>query len=391
LHAEFTDINSVVPRALQYLLVSSNPVRSRFVMWTENHFSTWVNKDGAAEKSREHDRFVELGVAPFPDLLLASATSPAMLIYLDQRYSVAKRLNENYAREIMELHTLGVKGGYTQQDVTTLADLLTGWSVADEAPIDGSGVLERTFRYDPNLNSGQHCHILGMEFPGVPLERRFDRVLSALNMLAAHPSCAEYISKKLVEHYGAIPASPELVRDLSRVYLETGGDLRSMLVALTENPVFWSSPLRVASPIDYGVRLSRLAGLANPTAVNQLASRSGMGIFDRATPDGYPEADGYFTSSNALLQRWYFAQTVEQTFYANGLFPEEWKPKDNGWDPATTQVLVDVAAVRITGKVLSEASNAAALKLVATAPENTEARLHLLATFLCQIPESSLR
>ena len=72
-------------------------------MWAENHFSTWMNKDGPAEKAREHDRFVELGIAPFPDLLLASATSPAMLIYLDQRYSVANRLNENYAREIMEL------------------------------------------------------------------------------------------------------------------------------------------------------------------------------------------------------------------------------------------------------------------------------------------------
>jgi len=79
----------------------------------------------------------------------------------------------------MELHTLGVDGGYTQQDVTTLADLLTGWTLSDEAPLDapGGGQLERTFRYDPFLNSGTSCRVLGMEFPGVNNDRRFDRVL----------------------------------------------------------------------------------------------------------------------------------------------------------------------------------------------------------------------
>jgi hypothetical protein len=199
LHAQFPDINSVALRALQYLITDANPVRARFLVWTENHFSTWVNKDGPAEKSREHDRFLELGVAPFCDLLLASATSPAMLIYLDQSDSVAKKLNENYAREIMELHTLGVQGGYTQKDVTSLADLLTGWTLANEAPIDGSPDLERTFRYDPYLNSGTPTEVLGMEFAGVPLEERFDRVLTALNMLAAHPSCAYFISRKLAD------------------------------------------------------------------------------------------------------------------------------------------------------------------------------------------------
>jgi uncharacterized protein (DUF1800 family) len=360
-------------------------------MWTENHFSTWLNKDGADEKSREHDRFLELGIAPFPDLLLASATSPAMLIYLDQRNSVANRLNENYAREIMELHTLGVKGGYNQRDVTTLADLLTGWTLADEAPLDGSGNLVRTFRYNPYLNSGNPCRILGMEFPGVPLDHRFDRVLTALNMLSAHPSCALFISRKLAEHYVADPAPPELVNDLARIYLESGGDLRELLLALPQEPAFWSAPAKVASPIDFSVRLARLAGLNNPGPVNDLLSHSGMGLFDRATPDGYPEADGYFASSNALLQRWHFAQTIQNNFLANGLIPDAWKPADHQWDAAATQRLVDLAAFRITGNVLSPDSNNAALQLIASAPANTDGRLHLLTTFLCQVPETSLR
>jgi uncharacterized protein (DUF1800 family) len=391
LHAEFPDLNSAPQRALQYLLTDANPVRARFLMWTENHFSTWVNKDGPTEKAREHERFQDLGVAPFSDLLLASATSPAMLIYLDQRYSVAKKLNENYAREIMELHTLGVNGGYTQKDVTTLADLLTGWTLADEAPIDGSATTERTFRYNPYLNSGSPCQILGMEFPQAPLELRFDRVLTALNMLSAHPSCALFISRKLAEHYVSDPAPPALVNDLARIYLETGGDIRAMLLGLADEPAFWAAPAKVASPIDFSVRLARLAGTANPGPVGQLASRTGMGMFDRATPDGYPDADGYFTSSNALLQRWHFAETVQNSFIDHGLIPNDWKPADSAWDPATTQRLVDLAAVRITGNVLSSSSNDAALKLIASSPPVTNDRLHLLTTFLCQVPETSIR
>jgi uncharacterized protein (DUF1800 family) len=389
--AGFPELRAVAPRALQYLITGANPVRARFLMWTENHFSTWINKDSPEEKAREHERFLELGVAPFPDLLLASATSPAMLIYLDQQNSAAKKLNENYAREIMELHTLGVKGGYSQADVTMLADLLTGWSVANEAPIDGGGTLERTFRYDPYLSSGTPCSLLGMEFPGVPEERRFDNVLAALNMLSAHPSCAHFISRKLVEHYVSDPAPPRLVDDLARIYLETGGDLRVMLLALSEQPAFWTAPAKIASPIDFGVRLARLAALTNPGPVAELASHSGMGMFDRATPDGYPDADGYYASSNALLQRWHFAQSIQNNFLANGLIPPAWKPADNGWNPATIQRLVDLAAVRITGNVLSTNSNEAATQLIAAAPQNTAGRLHLLATFLCQVPETSLR
>ena len=391
LHAEFPDQYSVVPRAVQYLVTDANPVRARFVMWAENHFSTWASKDGPDEKGREHDRFAELGVAPFPDLLLASATSPAMLIYLDQRYSVANHLNENYAREIMELHTLGVTGGYTQKDVTTLADLLTGWTLADEASPDGSDNLERTFRYNPYLNSGSDDRILGMDFPGVAMDHRFDRVLTALNLLCAHPSCAFFISRKLTEHYVADPAPPDMVDHLARVYMETGGDVRAMLLAMIDEPTFWTVPAKVASPIDFSVRLARLARLNNPAPVNELLSHSGMGMFDRSTPDGYPDADGYFTSSNALLQRWHYAQSIQNNFLSTGLIPDDWKPADQQWDPATTQRLVDLAAMRITGSVLGAQSNDAALKLIADAPANTDGRLHLLATFLCQVPETSLR
>ncbi len=386
------DNYQVTSAAIEYLLTEPNPVRARFVMWTENHFSTWINKVGASAKAREHASFMQLGPVPFFDLLYTSATSPAMLVYLDQRYSFAHHLNENYAREIMELHTLGVKGGYTQKDVTTLADLLTGWTLDDEAPPDGGGgELDRYFGYDPHLNSGNACRILGVEFPGVEPDQRYDRVLMALELLSAHPSCATFISRKLCEQYVSDPAPPKLVDDLAQVYLETGGDISAMLVAMSQHPDFWSSPGKVASPIDFGVRAARMAHSINPAPVSDLISSSGMGMFDRATPDGYPEDNGYNVNSNALLQRWRFAKAIQNDFLNAGLIPNSLRPADTGWSPDVTQRIVDLAATRMTGNVLSEASNDAAEKLLAEAPLNTDVRLHALTTFICQLPENSLK
>jgi uncharacterized protein (DUF1800 family) len=386
------DGGQVTAGAIEYLLTEPNPVRARFLMWTENHFSTWMSKDGSSAKGREHESFMRLGIAPFFDLLLNSATSPAMLVYLDQRNSYSHRINENYAREIMELHTLGVKGGYTQKDVTTLADLLTGWTLADEAPADGSGgELDRFFGYDPHLNTANGCRVFGVEFPGVEAARSFDRPLMVLEMLSSHPSCATFISTKLCEQYVSDPPPPKLVGDLAQVYLETGGDISAMLLAMSQHPDFWSSPDKVTSPIDFAVRSARMARATNPGPVNDLISGSGMGMFDRATPDGYPEDNGYNVSSNALLQRWRFAKAVQNEFINSGLIPKSWQPADTGWNSDVTQRIVDLAAVRMTGNVLTDASNDAAQKLLTDAPPQTNVRLHALATFICQLPENSLK
>ena len=395
MHAQFPndrDQGAVARGAVQYLLSEPNPVRARFVMWAENHFSTWLNKDGASAKAHEHESFAQLGPAPFFDLLFNSATSPAMLVYLDQKSSVAHHLNENYAREIMELHTLGVKGGYTQKDVTTLADLLTGWTLNDEAPGNGmGGDLDRFFGFDPRLNSGAACRIFGVEFPGVEPEKRFDRVMMALELLSGHPSCATFISRRLCEEYVSDPAPPKLVSDLAEVYLETGGDMCAMLEAMAIHPDFWSAVPKVASPIDFGVRTARMARSYNWGLVNDFISASGMEMFDRATPDGYPEDNGFSVNSNALLQRWRFAKGIQNDFLNSGLFPNSWRPADNAWTPAIMQRLVDVAAIRITGRLLSQASNDAVQKLLTEAPPSTDVRLHALATMICQMPENSLK
>ena len=396
LRAQFPDRHNggeILNGAIAYLLTEPNPVRARFVMWTENHFSTWMSKDQVPAKATEHENFMKVGPAPFFDLLFTSATSPAMLFYLDQIHSYSHALNENYAREIMELHTLGVNGGYTQKDVTTLADLLTGWTLSNGAACDGAGGfdLDRFFGYDPNLNSGNGCRIFGVQFPAADPDKRYDRVLMALELLTAHPSCAHFISRKLCEHYVADPAPPKLVDDLAQVYLETGGDTRAMLVAMSQHPDFWASTGKIANPIDFGVRTARMARSTDPSPVNTFLTASGMGMFDRATPDGYPEDNGYSANSNALLQRWHFAKSVENSFVSGKLIPDSLRPTDTGWDATTTQAIVDHAAVRMTGNVLGDSSNEAAQKLIASAPPNTDLRLHTLATFICQLPENSLK
>jgi hypothetical protein len=380
-------------RALQQLLLTANPVRARFVLWAENHFSTWVEKVRNTPKWREHERFWDLGAAPFGDLLLTSATSPAMLVYLDQFHSYAGKLNENYAREIMELHTLGVHGGYTQADVTTLAGLLNGWTLSDEADLDAAPEPEpfRVFRFDPLLNDGKERRVLGMEFPPAAPAERFDRVLAALELLAAHPSTADFVCRKVAEQYVGVPAPQPLVDRLAGVYLSTGGDMRAILLALADSPEFLASDAtpRMMTPLDYGLRLARLAAYENPYRIVDFLKQSGAGLFDRATPDGYPENDGEYASSNALLQRWRLARDLGTRF--NRLMPADWQRPDYDWSDAHRRAAIDYTALRVTGRLLSPASAAAAdevmRKTAAVGPDKTA----LLAAFICQLPEAELR
>ncbi len=265
------DANQSASRAVAQWIYTENPVRARFTAWAENHFSTWIEKTKAAPKWREHLDFCWVGVAPFSDLLNVSAHSPAMVVYLDQEKSYAKKLNENYAREIMELHTLGVHGGYAQSDVTTLAGVLNGWTLAKESVLpdtdgapgfaynggDDSGTTG-VFRFDPLLNDGKARRVFGLEFPAAEPAGRYDHVHLALEMLAAHPETAEHVCRKLAEHYVGVPADDTLVAALTRTFLENGGDMRPVLYALASSPAFWNATPKMATPLDYGLRIARL-------------------------------------------------------------------------------------------------------------------------------------
>ena len=422
------DANQAASRAVEQWILTENPVRARFTAWAENHFSTWVEKTKAAPKWREHLDFSRVGVAPFGDLLSVSAHSPAMVVYLDQEKSYARKLNENYAREIMELHTLGVHGGYAQTDVTTLAGVLNGWTLSEESVLpENDGIPDFTynggdagmagvFRFDPLLNDGKARRVFGMEFPAVEPAGCYDRVHLAMEMLASHPGTAEHVCRKLAEHYVGAPADDALVRALAQTYLENGGDMRPVLRALASSPVFWNSAPKMATPLDYGLRIARLCRAAvldlggnpeqsapKPEQIASFLKKSGMGLFERVTPDGYPENSAAYMDSNALLQRWHFMESMVDPLAR--LVPTDWRtppapaivPAANegpgrfsaaspGEDAA--QRFVDLAAVRLTGRLLAPGSNQAARELLG---DGTPDQLRQTLLLISLLPETSLR
>ncbi|MCC6322543.1 MAG: DUF1800 family protein [Phycisphaerales bacterium] len=389
-------------RAIMEAMATPNPVRARFVLWAENHFSTWMRKTEPRRKADEHARFSRLGVAPFGELLMASATSPAMLVYLDQAQSFARRLNENYAREIMELHTLGVHGGYTQEDVTTLARLLTGWTLAreavgaesDEAGFDTSpddyGTAD-SYRFDPVLGDDASRRFFGREFGACGPEKRYQRTLTAIEMLAGHPNTAAFIARKIAEHYAGFPAPDALAADLASTFSRTDGDMRQVLLAAARHPQFWSTPAgtRTSHPPEFALRLSRCARSADANLVHEYLNLSGHGMFDRSTPDGYQENDDEVMDSNAMLQRWKLAKRLERPL--SELLPAEFRSGDKPLTDVEQQQMVDVLAMRLTGRLLGEKSNAAAMELLGKMTGKREERARMLAVFVASCPEVQVK
>ena len=378
-------------RALQQAIGTSNPVRMRFSLWAQNHFSTWINKTEGERKWSEHITFSQLGVAPFSELLFASATGPAMLRYLDQDASFAGAVNENYAREVMELHTLGVKGGYNQADVTALAHLLTGWTSAQIGDGRSGGELRlHSFRFDPALAQGDQTTILGVTFPKAERSQRYDRVRSVLELLAAHPSTATFVCSKLAAHYTQSPPDPKLVTHLAGVFESTGGDMREVLLALAAHPAFFAEMQpRLAHPLDYALRLVRTTNANNPWATLEFLQRSGAGLFDRATPDGYSQDDADYADSNSMVQRWAMAHQLRWPI-SNLPFPRlRWG--NAAKDPAWAQNVIDSAAIRLTGLVLSEKSNQAVLTAAEATQGSANDRCRAIAELVAQMPECNLR
>jgi hypothetical protein len=385
--------DDVQRRAAQLAIASGNPARARFLLWCSNHFTTWIRKVEADVKWPEFASFQRLGVARFDDLLYASATSPAMLRYLDQERSVAGRLNENYAREVMELHTLGVHGGYTQSDVTSLAKILNGWTTYTGAEGRGTGgVRDLEFRYDPSLNDGQEQTVFGMGFAQAEPGERFDRVRAALEMLAAHPSTARFVCRSLCDHYVSVDAPQSLIDDLAREFETSGGDMRRVLMAMARHPLFWSSATRIAQPVDFCVRLQRVSASPQANLANDYLRRTRQALFDCPTPNGYSDKDEDYVDSNAMLQRLRLAR--DSMYGLAGLVPNpmRYAPEDAKWlSDDWAQRVVDLLAVRITGRVLGETSNAAALKIITESTGNRDARVREAAAFVGQSPEASVR
>jgi hypothetical protein len=378
-------------RVVTDLLATRNPVRARFVLFAQNHFSTWMAKTGAVAKWEEHRTFRNTGIARFQDLLLTSATSPAMMVYLDQQNSLGRQLNENYAREVMELHTVGVHGGYQQGDVTSLAHLLTGWGAQREATADG-GRVDYNYRFSPYLNEGAPLEVFGLSIPAAQSpETADDRIRMIVEMLACRPETARFIAEKMVSHYLGMPVDEATVETLAAEFLHSGGDMRRIMVALVESPRFMAAELqgKLMTPVEFGVAHQRSAAALHPWAVIGLGDRSGRNLFDRASPDGFPETNEDYADSNYQLQKWSYCKELEHGL--SGSLPQGWFDADALKDPNHADAVIDHAFAVREGRAPSPATRDALRAILRQDIADPNHRRYLFASFLHMMPEFQTR
>jgi uncharacterized protein (DUF1800 family) len=287
---------------------TENPLLARMTEFWFNHLNVFSGK-GPVRPFVGHYEINVIrahALGRFEDLLLASARHPAMLFYLDQAQSVAegrqgyrgnaRGLNENYARELMELHTLGVDGGYSQTDVRELARILTGWTVAPRRPTG--------FRFNAAMHDTGEKRLLGVRFAGQGNTEGEE----AIRMLARHPATARRIANRLANFFVADQAPPQLVDRLAQRFSATQGDIRATLVTLLESAEFWNADQRLfKTPLDYVCSLlTALGGTQEPAEIARalgFLSSAGQGVHAWQTPDGYRTDAATWLSPEALTRR----------------------------------------------------------------------------------------
>lgn len=299
-------------------------VRERMVdLWT-NHFNVYGRKGLAAWRKVNDDVQVirRHALGNFPELLRANAHSAAMLAYLDNRQNLRGAPNENYARELMELHSLGVDGGYTQKDVQEVARCFTGWTVEDRFLHHGGA-----FRFNPELHDDGEKTVLGVRIPAGGGQSDGDRVL---DIITKHPSCARFVSMKLCRAFLGDANSP-MVDRLIKIFGDTGGEIKPMLKELFLSKEFLEGAPIAKRPLDYVVSAMR-ASHANTDAripIQQWLTKMGQPLFEWPMPDGYPDRASSWTGS--MLARWNFAHAL-----CNGGLPdsevpfEQWEKRAEG-------------------------------------------------------------
>jgi uncharacterized protein (DUF1800 family) len=298
-----------------------------------NHFSVYVKKNqNEAYYLPQYQRDVVLpnALGNFEQLLVATAKSPAMLLYLDNWESIGpdspaatrigqyqkrnpngqlaqklpKGINENYARELMELHTLGVGGGYTQADVIAVAKCFTGWTIDKKYQGGGSG----EFIFEPNRHEGGDKVVLGHTIHAGGMNEG----LEVLHILATNPATAHFVSQKLAVRFVSDTPPPALVDRMAATFLKSNGDIKAVLTTMFHAPEFWAPTVyraKVKTPIEFLVSALRAsdAEVKNPIPLVQAMERLGMPIYGMQTPNGYSWMSSEWVSSNALISRMNFA------------------------------------------------------------------------------------
>jgi uncharacterized protein (DUF1800 family) len=333
----------------------------------------------------------------FEDLLVATAQSPAMLFYLDNVQSVtpgsrppqldrlarARRLgpradslrrrveermprglNENYARELLELHTLGVDGGYTQQDVQEVARILTGWSI--ERPFQGAAFAFHEWAHDRGDKT-----VLGVRFAG---NRGVREGIDLLHMLASHHATMHHVSAKLCARFVADDPPDGCVDDAVDAWHHSNGDIRAVLRAIFRSPDFWAAPAirgKVKTPLEFVVGAVRALGGVPDTTVRlaQVIGRLGQPLYLQAAPTGYPETQAEWVNAGALLLRMNFAVGL-----ASGRAPGVLLDSAAALPAGDADALIAAVDARFLGGVMTERTKGVLRRELATVRDPVQAR-----------------
>jgi uncharacterized protein (DUF1800 family) len=301
-----------------------------------NHFNVFINKgaDRYLLTSYERDAIRPHALGKFEDLLTATAKSPAMMFYLDNWLSVgphseialgipaqrrgygpgpyyrprpkgkpkaASGLNENYGRELMELHTLSVNGGYSQKDVTEVAKVFTGWTL--DPPKKGGD-----FKFEPRMHEPGDKIVLGHRIK----QNGEKEGLELLRLLARNPKTAHFVSQKLAMRFVSDDPPPELVDRMTETYVKKDGDIREVLRTLFHSPEFWSADAyraKVKTPLEFVVSAARATGAQVDDARALVSTLNNMGMmpYGMMPPTGYSMKADAWVNSSALLSRMNFA------------------------------------------------------------------------------------
>ena len=313
--------------------LSERQLREVMVDFWTNHFNVFVGKgaDRFLLPSYIEETIRPRAMGKFEDLLIATAESPAMLFYLDNAQSVAPGssppaqrqflnrfrrqrfgmnempedrrrrqptgINENYARELLELHTLGVDGGYTQQDIIEVARIFTGWSI--ERPEQGAGFVFRDWAHDRGSK-----HVFGMTFH----DDGKDEGIRLLKFLAMQHATMHHVSAKLCARFVADEPPDGCVDAAVAAWQRTGGDIRAVLRAIFTSPDFWAPPAvrsKVKTPLEFVVSALRATAVEPDTGarVAQVVARLGEPLYQQPAPTGYAETEEHWVNSGALLAR----------------------------------------------------------------------------------------
>lgn len=307
-------------RHLLRALYSPNQLLEQMQWFWFNHFNVHQFKNNLRVLLGDYE---EQALRPhalgrFRDLLGAATRHPAMLRYLDNEQNAAGRINENHARELLELHTLGLDAGYTQRDVQELARVLTGHGVnlTDRTPNvrpaqAGLYLRQGLYEFNPARHDFNDKTVLGRSIKG----QGAAELDAVLDMLALHPATAAFVSRKIARHLLADEPPPALVDAMARTWLRTDGRIAEVLGMLIRSPEF-AAPVatKFKDPMHYVVSSVRAAYgervVLNTMPMQGWLNRLGQGLYNRQTPDGYPATAGFWTGSGQLAVRLAIARAV---------------------------------------------------------------------------------